>query len=161
MSRRGLLSGLMAAVVFALDRITKMWAVATLPYGEDVPGIASWVEWNLHYNPGAQGGMMSGQVEVLIAISAMATAALVWFVLWGPRKCNVWLQVGLGAMLGGTLGNLFDRVFYQHVIDFIHVVGSDVIFNVADKGIRWGLYCSFVGLLAAEVRGLVEREMVG
>ncbi|TCP52893.1 signal peptidase II [Tumebacillus sp. BK434] len=140
---------LSACFVFGLDRITKVWAERSLVPGEKVPGIAGWYDWSLYYNPGAAGGIFSGHTEFLITVSALAVLALVWYMKKGGHDGNLWLQVGLGLMLGGALGNLFDRVFYHHVIDFINPIGESYIFNIADKGIRYGLYLGLVGLIVS------------
>lgn len=146
MNKNLLVFWLSACFVFGLDRVTKVWAERTLALGEKVTGIEGWYEWSLYYNPGAAGGIFSGHVEFLITVSALAVFSLVWFMKKGVHDSNAWLQIGLGLMLGGALGNLFDRVFYHHVIDFINPIGESYIFNIADKGIRWGLYLGLVGL---------------
>ncbi|ASS75899.1 signal peptidase II [Tumebacillus algifaecis] len=146
MNKNLLVFWLSASFVFAFDRVTKVWAERTLTLGEKVPGIDGWYEWSLFYNPGAAGGIFSGHLEFLITVSALAVIALVGFMVKGRHDRNLWLQIGLGLMLGGALGNLFDRVFYQHVIDFINPIGESHIFNIADKGIHWGLYLCLLGL---------------
>lgn len=149
MSVRHLLFWLVACIVFGLDRITKVWAETRLTLGRSVPGIEGWYEWTLYYNPGAAGGIFSGYVELLILISLAAAAGIILYVYKGAHDANLWLMLGLGLMLGGTAGNLFDRVMYHHVIDFINPVGETYIYNIADKAIRWGLYVSLVGLWLA------------
>lgn len=149
---------LAASLIFALDRVTKVWAESTLSLGESVPGIRDWYEWTLYHNTGAAGGVLSGHVELLIFISVIAIAGILWFVHRGDHDANVWLLTGLGLMIGGALGNLFDRVCYHYVIDFIDPVSRDYIYNIADKGIRWGLYLGIFGLWRSRRRYIKEER---
>jgi signal peptidase II len=146
MNRKYLLFWLTACLVFALDRITKIWAETSLFLGDSVPGIPGWYEWTLYHNHGAAGGLLHGQVELLVFISVLALTLILWYLYKGNPNANWWIILGLGLMTGGALGNLFDRVFYHYVIDFINPVGRPYIYNIADKGIRWGLYLSLFGL---------------
>jgi len=149
---------LAACFVFALDRVTKRWAEHSLRLEESQPGIDGWYQWTLHYNPGAMGGILSGQIGFLILISCLTVAFILWFVHKGPHNRNLWLMIGFGLMIGGALGNLFDRVLYHHVIDFIHPVGETYIYNIADKGIRWGLYLGLFGLWKSNRRLAKEKQ---
>ncbi|MFD2170854.1 signal peptidase II [Tumebacillus lipolyticus] len=147
MNRSQLVFWISTCFVFAVDRVTKVWAERTLQVGESVPGIDGWYDWTLYYNPGAAGGIFSGQLGFLIIVSSLAILALIWYMRKGQHDNNLVLQLGLGMMLGGAIGNLFDRVFYGHVIDFINPIDKSYIFNLADKGIRYGLYLGLIGLL--------------
>lgn len=132
--------------VFAIDRITKLWVSHTLRVGESVIGIPHWYRWTLYHNPGAAGGIFSDHLGVLIAIALVAVVGIVWFIYRGPHNANVWLFMGLGLMMGGAVGNLFDRLVFRYVIDFIDPIGGTYIYNLADKGIRYGLYLGLFGL---------------
>jgi len=149
---------LSASFLFGVDRYTKQLATAHLEPEERVTGIAGWYDWVLHYNPGATGGVFSGQSPLLILISSIAVLILIGFALRGGTNGSLWLMLGLGLMLGGTLGNLFDRILVGAVIDFIQPIGDNVIYNLADKGIRWGLFLSLFGLWRSQ-RALPSEEI--
>ncbi|HEU4965728.1 MAG TPA: signal peptidase II [Bacilli bacterium] len=152
MSVRYLLFWLVTCIVFGLDRSTKVWAESHLSLGESVVGIPGWFEWSLYHNPGAAGGLFSGYVGVLILISLAAVVGILLYVYKGAHDRNLCLLTGLGLLLGGALGNLYDRIVYHHVIDFINPIDATYIYNIADKGIRWGLYLSLIGLWLARRR---------
>lgn len=137
---------LSAVFVFGFDRLTKIWAQSALTLGDSVVGVKGWYDWTLFHNDGAAGGIWSGHTDWLALISIMAGVAILWFIYKGPHDRNRWLLLGLGLLFGGALGNLYDRLFYHYVIDFIDPVGANYIYNLADKGIRWGLYVSILGL---------------
>lgn len=156
--RKAWLFWLSCLFVFGLDRATKIWAESSLQLHESVPAILGAVQWTLMHNPGAAGGILQGYIELLIAISTLAVLMIVWYVYKGPHDRNLCLLLGLGFMCGGTLGNLFDRIFFQYVIDFIDPIGGNVVYNIADKGIRWGMYLTLAGFAVAELRRFVERR---
>ncbi|PWK11590.1 signal peptidase II [Tumebacillus permanentifrigoris] len=146
MERNYLFFWLSACLVFAVDRLTKVWAERNLQLGDSVTGIDGWYQWTLYHNPGAAGGIWSGHSGWLALISILAVLGILWFIYRGPHDRNLLLLLGLGLMFGGALGNLYDRVLYAYVIDFIDPVGKTYVYNLADKGIRWGLYLSIIGL---------------
>jgi len=145
-----------ASVGFGVDRVTKIWAERTLPLDTPVPGLPGY-EWYLHYNEGAAGGL-DVPLGLLIGIGISAVLLLTWFAWAGRHDRNVWLLSGLGLMLGGTLGNLFDRVLLHAVIDFIHPIHDTVIYNVADKCIWWGLYLAVFGLWWSAVSATEQKQ---
>ena len=137
---------LIAAGVFLLDRITKAWVCARLPYPTyGFPGHRVVIEglFNLVNvgNTGAAWSLFSGRSTAL-ALLAVATliAIFAWRRQLGLQVRTV--QIAFGLLCGGILGNLLDRVLYHHVIDFLDFhFGSYIYptFNVADSGIFAGV----------------------
>ncbi|MBN2306789.1 signal peptidase II [Candidatus Peregrinibacteria bacterium] len=66
--------------------------------------------------------------------------------IYREETASIWKPYLLGAILGGGLGNLIDRVLYGYVIDFI-VLKPFPVFNVADIGITVGLVVLFATIL--------------
>jgi signal peptidase II len=137
---------LIATGVLLLDRITKLWICARLPYPTyGPPGHIVVIEdlFNLVNvgNTGAAWSLFSGRST---ALALLAVATLIAIYAWRQQLgLRVWIvQVGFGLLCGGILGNLLDRLFYHHVIDFIDFhFGSYIYptFNVADSGICIGV----------------------
>lgn len=126
---------LVALAVFALDRWTKLWALSHLALGSSQPVIGRLVTWTLIENSGAAFGLFSGATFAFIIAAVLAVGAL----LYALRTRPGWLvQVGIGGLLGGALGNLYDRIVMHRVVDFIDVHVWPYIFNVADIGITLG-----------------------
>jgi signal peptidase II len=92
-------------------------------------------------NPGAAMGLAPFGRWTLVAISAAAAVALIWFLLHTPTVQR-WRRLAMGLILGGALGNLVDRVFYDGlVVDFLDFgLGESRFwaFNVADMGVSCG-----------------------
>ena len=129
-----------AAVVLALDVITKVLAVKLLRPGQPVPIIGEVVTWNLVRNSGAAFSMATGYTVFLTVIATGVVLGIVWM---GRRLVSPWWAVGLGMILGGAMGNLMDRFFRSpgplrgHVVDFLSV-GWWPVFNIADPSVVGG-----------------------
>lgn len=129
-----------AAIVLALDVVTKVLAVKLLPPGQPVPIIGDTVTWTLVRNSGAAFSMATGYTWVLTLIATGVVVGIFWM---GRRLVSPWWAVGLGMILGGAMGNLVDRFFRApgplrgHVVDFLSV-GWWPVFNVADPSVVGG-----------------------
>lgn len=136
----------LALVVLVLDQYTKMLASSNLDYAQPVR-VFSWFNLTLHHNPGAAfsflsdaGGWQRYFFTVLATSISIALAA--WLVVM-PRGQRL-LALSLGLILGGALGNLWDRVALGYVVDFIsvHYKGNYFpTFNIADSAISVGAVC--------------------
>jgi signal peptidase II len=131
--------------VIAFDLITKQLAENFLSYGQPVP-ILPLFDLTLLYNPGAAFSFLAGengwQRWFFTAIALVVSTVLIGWLYKLPRE-NKWLAVALTLILGGAIGNLFDRLVYGHVIDFIsiHWQGSYFpAFNIADSAITIGAF---------------------
>jgi signal peptidase II len=129
-----------AAVVLALDVVTKVLAVALLTPNQPVSIIGDTVTWTLVRNPGAAFSMATSYTWALTLIATGVVIGIVWM---GRRLVSPWWALGLGMILGGALGNLVDRFFrwpgplQGHVIDFLSI-GWWPVFNVADPAVVGG-----------------------
>ena len=120
-------------------------------YGEQVE-ITSFFTLVHFQNPGAAFSFLSNQGGwqryFLIAISLLAVLYIPWLI--NQYKKNILIVIGLLLILGGAIGNLYDRISYGYVIDFIYLHFAEFYwpaFNVADSAISLGvllfLYGSF------------------
>jgi signal peptidase II len=136
----------LALVVIVLDQYTKGLASAGLEYARPVP-VFPWFNLTLQHNTGAAFSFLSNAggwqryFFTLVAIGISA-ALLVWLYVL-PR--GQWLlALSLGLILGGALGNVWDRMALGYVVDFISVHYSNhyfPAFNLADSAISVGAAC--------------------
>jgi signal peptidase II len=144
-ARRRFLFVWSAPAVFFLDRLLK--AVVTSRYSEGegfpvIPGIFHVTHVN---NTGAAFGMMRGSTTFLAAVSVACIAFLAWSVwrtLSSPRDQGAAGFAGLLAsslVIGGAVSNLYDRVRFGYVIDYLDFRVWPV-FNVADAAICVGVF---------------------
>jgi signal peptidase II len=121
--------------LLAADRATKLWAMRDLRLNGSVP-VLSFFELSYVENTGAAFGLGHGANGFFIAVSAVLIAALVRLLRRWPKD-DLWLQGGGLLVLAGALGNLYDRLFYRYVVDFLYLHHWPV-FNVADSCITVG-----------------------
>jgi signal peptidase II len=126
----------LACAIWALDFLTKNWAVENLS-GSPKEIIGSFLRLTLLRNPGAAFSMATGFTIIFTTISV---AVAIFIARYASRITSPWWAYVAGLVLGGVLGNLTDRIFrepgflYGHVIDWIEIPHWP-IFNVADSSI--------------------------
>ena len=161
--RRGMLSWLwVAAVVVAIDQLTKWMAEANLEHGMPYQ-VFPHLNFTLAYNYGAAFSFLgdhNGWQRWFFA--GLAVIAVVFIINWLRKltKGRNWTAFGLSLIVGGAIGNLIDRVLYGKVIDFIDVYFDIpfvmenyrfVTFNVADIAITLGaVTLVFLSLFASD-----------
>ena len=103
-------------------------------------------------NTGAAFSIFYGQADVLAVVSMLGTLLILLYTFYFSRRLPFLdtrlNKVALGLMLGGTVGNMIDRIMVGHVTDFIDV-GPWPIFNVADSSLVVGIIIFALGLLIA------------
>lgn len=129
------LLGLSALGVYLADQASKWWAVRALRADKSVDLLGGgWLGLELHFNPGAAFSFATGLTWVFAVVAIVVS---LYIMRLAPRlRSRTWAMV-LGLFLGGTLGNLTDRLVRPpgplrgHVVDFIRY-GDWFIGNVAD-----------------------------
>lgn len=144
-SRRIGLLLFVAAVVLALDVVTKMVAVANLEGREPVRVLGGLVYLQVIRNSGAAFSIGTGLTWLFSLIMIGVVLVIAWIARW--LRSTGW-AIGLGLVLAGALGNLIDRLFRApgpfrgHVVDFVSVFSPNghiwPIFNTADAAINIG-----------------------
>lgn len=133
----------LALPALAADQALKAWVVAhpVLGTGGSLPLVPGWFALTVTRNFGSAWSMLWGQTTLLLAISALASIAVTWWVL-SERHPRLVL-IGAGTLLGGTLGNLLDRARLGYVVDMFDLQhqGQNIfpVFNVADICIDLGI----------------------
>jgi signal peptidase II len=131
-----------ALAVFALDRITKSLVAAQVPYGTEVAVIGHAVGITNVRNSGAAFGFAPAGAGFLLIASVVVAIGLLVYV--ARNSASPWSYAVLGLILGGTLGNGYDRIVYGTVTDFINFHFWPV-FNVADSAISIGVVLLLAG----------------
>lgn len=139
-------SALLVAAILALDRYTKHLVDSAWNLGDTVAIIPGFFSLTYVRNRGGAFGLFSDLPEAwrvtFFVIFAVATvAALVWMLRSTPRS-DVLQRFAITSVIGGAGGNLYDRLRYGEVIDFLDVYVGDwhwPAFNVADSFISVGV----------------------
>ena len=143
--------------IFFLDRATKVYLLNLQAKGIDIDFyIYSFLNFYLVWNAGVGFGLASMEANIyyhiLTAIIVIINIALIYFLI---KYKGVYSYL-LALIIGGSLGNLFDRIYYHAVPDFIDLHLANYhwfIFNVADIFISAGI----IGLILVE---LIKKEKI-
>jgi signal peptidase II len=164
----GRLSVLLVALIFALDQWTKQWILEGWELGESVPVIPGFFSLTYVRNRGGAFGLLSdlpesGRVAFFVVFAVVTVAALVWMLRSTPKED--WMQrLAITSVIGGAAGNLFDRVRYGEVIDFLDVYVRDwhwPAFNVADSFITCGVVLLLLSAFAGDRGAAAETADSG
>ncbi|MEZ5572004.1 MAG: signal peptidase II [Halioglobus sp.] len=137
---------LLSLVVIGLDQYTKGLATSGLEYGQPVR-VFWWFNLTLHHNTGAAFSFLNdagGWQRYFFSITAMAISIVLAIWMYVMPRGQRLLAFGLALILGGALGNLWDRVALGFVVDFISVHYQNhyfPTFNIADSAISVGAAC--------------------
>ncbi len=135
---------IISALVVALDQLTKLLVSANLAPTDQVAVLPGFLDLVLVRNYGAAFGLLAGQTGLIIGISIAGLIVIFLFLRYVPPANNLG-TVSFALIVGGTLGNLIDRIRPPHyVTDFIrvhlHPSFSWPTFNVADAAITVGVF---------------------
>lgn len=140
---------LTALLVVAADRLSKLWIRSNLLVGQSLPEAGFFRLTHVH-NTGAAFGLFQGQSFPLTIVALVGIAVLLLYALFIYRRFpfldDRLGKSALGLVLGGTVGNLIDRLRFGYVIDFIGV-GIWPAFNIADSAIVVGVIIFAYSLL--------------
>ncbi len=98
----------------AIDLWSKDWAFNTLKQGGGRELIPNVLEFHTTLNPGALFGIGAGHTEVFLIASVLALVLVFWMFTQCPAR-RWFMHIALGAILGGALGNMYDRMYVQLV----------------------------------------------
>lgn len=136
---------MIALVILGIDQLTKEMALRSLSDGP-VDVIEGVLRWRLAFNPGGAFGVFQEYSEIFLVATVVVVALIL---VWVRKLDDPRLTIPLGLIVGGGLGNVFDRIFRDQggrVVDFIDLHVWPV-FNVADMGVvvgvAWILILSF------------------
>jgi signal peptidase II len=116
-----------------LDRITKLWAINKL--SSDIVIIKGLFSFSYLENRGAAFGILQHKIILLSVVTLTIIIGIIYYLVV-KKPTSKWLRVSFSLIISGAFGNLFDRVYYRYVVDFILFHYKDKYyfptFNVAD-----------------------------
>ena len=133
-----------AIVVFLIDRISKFWVVDILDLG-NIGQIEVWppyLNFRMAWNKGINFGLLNMGDDGRWVLIALSIVVVIFVIIW-TRRAQGWLiPIATGAIVGGAMGNVFDRVVYGAVADFLNMsccgIQNPFAFNIADAAIFAG-----------------------
>jgi signal peptidase II len=141
----------LSALVVALDLGTKAMATAWLTYAEPV-AVMPLFNLTLLHNTGAAFSFLAGadgwQRWFFVGLAVVVSIVLVRW-LATLKAGETWTAVAIALILGGAIGNVYDRIVHGYVVDFLHFYWGDYhfpAFNVADSAITVGAFMMILEL---------------
>tara|TARA_B100000787_G_scaffold170276_1_gene165569 strand:- start:9130 stop:9627 length:498 start_codon:yes stop_codon:yes gene_type:complete len=140
-----LLNLITISVIFFTDRISKIYIIkiADLENTVDIY-LNQYLNFYLVWNKGIAFGLLSFNDNYIYNITTLIIATIIIIILIMITKTEGFKKYSLLLVFGGSLGNIFDRIYYSAVPDFIDFHIEDFhwfIFNVADIFITFGVIC--------------------
>jgi len=130
-------------ILFLIDRLTKFLIVIySNPSGELIIPVTSFLKLNLIWNNGIAFGLLSFQEDFYYNLLTVLIIIIILILSYLMTRSNDVEKAGFCLIIGGSLGNIFDRIYYSSVVDFIdfHINNFHwFIFNVADIFITIGV----------------------
>ena len=111
-------------------------------------------------NTGMAWSMLSGQIPFLSLVSAVAIGFMLYYLY--AKKPDLVSRIALSLMIGGAAGNLFDRLYFGYVRDFLdfYIFGYDFpIFNIADSALCIGVFLLALATLKEDKKNYGTDKM--
>ena len=154
-------------MVFVSDHLSKSWVKSNLDQYEPINILGHYLRFTYCENPGMAFGIQLGSfVHILTFISVLFTFYIIYY-LYKIMNDNILLKLSIAFILGGALGNVYDRILMfldpinvGGVVDFIDI-GISLsmrwyIFNIADSAITIGIILYLIHSFSSERESTVE-----
>lgn len=148
----------LTAVIIVLDLASKAVVSQNFTLYETIAVIPGWFNLTLAHNSGAAFSFLaneSGWQRWFFAIIALIVSIIIFFWIKRLQQHERWVAIGLALVLGGALGNLWDRLTLGYVVDFLDFYYQNSMqkamhwpaFNIADMAISTGAFMLIIDAL--------------
>ena len=142
-SAKNIFNLLLVIFIFILDRLSKIIIIKlSEPQGELNISVTSFINFNLTWNEGIAFGLLSFDDKFYYNLITLLIVLITLIIIWLANKAKGIEKLSFLMIVGGSLGNIFDRIYYSSVLDFIDISVNNFhwfIFNVADIFISIGV----------------------
>tara|TARA_B100001121_G_scaffold166398_1_gene145357 strand:- start:45 stop:539 length:495 start_codon:yes stop_codon:yes gene_type:complete len=158
MFRKHILSFSTVIFIFIIDRISKLLIINSPETFENYGlTITPFLNFNLIWNDGIAFGLFSFDEKFYYNLLTIIICSIILIIIWLMLKSKGLEKMGFLLIIGGSLGNIYDRIYYSAVPDFIDIHFNNYhwfIFNVADIFITIGI----VFLISIEIFSSKKRK---
>ena len=141
---------LITVFVIVFDRLTKAFVLRNMSEGQSVKILQNIFHITLVFNTGTAFGLLKGGSLLFVPVSFLVISLIIIYI-FKKRVTDVIISSALGLVLGGAIGNLFDRIEFGHVIDFLDFRIWPV-FNIADSCITVGAFLLILKIILSETK---------
>ena len=134
--------------IFLIDRVSKLLIIGSPEtYEQYGASVTSFLNFNLIWNEGIAFGLFSFNDKLYYNLLTIFICIITAVIIWLMFRSKGFEKFSYLMIIGGSFGNIFDRVFYSAVPDFIDIHINNFhwfIFNVADIFITLGIFCLII-----------------
>ena len=141
-SKENILMFFLIIVVFFLDRYSKTFMLSNL--NENLIYINDFINFDLIWNTGIGFGFLSSSSSLIYNTISVIVGIIVIALIYISLKSDKFDKTAFSLIIGGALGNFYDRIFFNAVPDFIDIHYGNFhwfTFNIADIFITIGVIC--------------------
>ena len=143
MIKRNIWNLVFILAIFAADRLSKIFIINSAEtFGELDIFVTSFLNFNLIWNDGIAFGLFSFDKKIYYNFLTILIIMITLIIFWMITKTKKSEKLAFMMIFGGSMGNIFDRLYYSSVPDFIDIHFNNFhwfIFNVADIFITFGV----------------------
>ena len=144
--------------IFLIDRVSKLLIIGSPEtYEQYGISITSFLNFNLIWNEGIAFGLFSFDEKFYYNLITIFICLIILIIIWFMLKSKGFEKISFLLIIGGSLGNIYDRIYYSAVPDFIDIHFNNYhwfIFNVADIFITLGI----LSLISIEIFGSKKQK---
>ena len=137
-----------------LDRLSKLWALSVLKQSNGTIIIKDFFKLEYLENRGAAFGILQNKLILLALVTLIVIGVMIYYIIKYKPKSK-FLRISFALIISGALGNLYDRLFYKYVVDFILFHYKDIYyfptFNIADSLVVVGTLILAISIVKEEV----------
>lgn len=137
-----------------LDRLSKLWALSVLKQSNGTVIIKDFFKLEYLENRGAAFGILQNKLILLALVTLIVIGVMIYYIIKYKPKSK-FLRISFALIISGALGNLYDRLFYKYVVDFILFHYKDIYnfptFNIADSLVVVGTLILAISIVKEEV----------
>lgn len=137
-----------------LDRLSKLWALSVLKQSNGNVIIKDFFKLEYLENRGAAFGILQNKLILLALVTLIVIGVMIYYIIKYKPKSK-FLRISFALIISGALGNLYDRLFYKYVVDFILFHYKDIYnfptFNIADSLVVVGTLILAISIVKEEV----------
>ncbi len=145
MLKKHLLDFSIIIVIFLFDRVSKILIIGSpKTYEQYGMKVTSFLNFNLIWNEGIAFGLFSFDEKIYYNFLTIFICLIIAIIIWLMFRSKGFEKLSYIMIIGGSFGNVFDRIFYSAVPDFIDIHFNNFhwfIFNVADIFVTLGIFC--------------------
>lgn len=137
-----------------LDRVSKLWALGALKESSGIILIKNLFSLEYLENRGAAFGILQNKIILLAIVTLIVISVMIYYIIAYKPKGKL-VRISFALIISGALGNLYDRLFYKYVVDFILLHYKDVYyfptFNVADMLVVMGTFFLMIFIIKGDI----------